>query len=260
MCRYRDKCLHLLASSGRYTHTDGKDHRRVPFGCYKIGLVASDQEHKFITNDVQNDSRVHNHEWARELGLISFVGYQLRVPGGETMGVLALFAKHPILPAEDAVLDGLSSTVALVIQQAVSEETERQSKNRYRSVSRLSSDFAYSCIHTGENGYAIDWITDAFFTITGFSETELYEKKCWMFVAHPDDHEAATEPFSTLRPGDSDTREFRIVTKDGQILSIINRMECEADPNVPGGLRLYGAVQDITEAEACGGRNPIPHQ
>jgi len=127
-CRYRDKCLHLMASSGRYTHIDGKTHRRVPFGCYKIGLVASGVNHKFLTNDAQNDPRVHNNEWARELGLISFAGYQLKVMGGETLGVLALFAKHPILPAEDAILDGLSNAVAFVVQQSVADNALRQSK------------------------------------------------------------------------------------------------------------------------------------
>ena len=126
ICRYRDRCLHLLASSGRYTHIDGKIHRRVPFGCYKIGLVASDDDHKFLTNNVQNDPRVHDREWARELGLVSFVGYQLSVPGGKTLGVLALFAKHPISPPEDAILDGLSSTVALVIQRDTAEKSLRQ--------------------------------------------------------------------------------------------------------------------------------------
>ena len=80
MCRYRNSCLHLLSSSGRYTHIDGKIHRRVPFGCYKIGRIASEEDHKFITNDAQNDPHVHNHDWARELGLVSFAGYQLRIP------------------------------------------------------------------------------------------------------------------------------------------------------------------------------------
>jgi len=134
ICRYRDRCLHLLASSGRYTHTDGKTHRRVPFGCYKIGRVASGEDHKFLTNDVQNDPRVHNHEWARDLGLVSFGGFQLRVPGGETIGVLALFAKHPILSTEEAMLDGLSSTIALVVQRAVAEEALHKSEAKYREL------------------------------------------------------------------------------------------------------------------------------
>ena len=64
VCRERNRCLHLVASSGLYTHIDGA-HRRVPFGCYKIGRVAASEEPGFLTNDVTHDLRVHNHEWAR---------------------------------------------------------------------------------------------------------------------------------------------------------------------------------------------------
>jgi len=147
VCRHRDRCLWLLASSGRYTHTDGKGHRRVPFDCYKIGRVASGRDHKFLTNDVVNDHRVHNHEWARELGLVSFVGYQLRVPGAETMGVLALFAKHPISAEEDALLDGLSSAVAFVVQQAAAEEAIRQSKAEAEQANAAKSQFLANMSH-----------------------------------------------------------------------------------------------------------------
>ena len=140
ICRYRDKCLHLLASSGRYTHTDGKTHRRVPFGCYKIGLVASGVDHKLITNDAQNDPRVHNNEWARELGLTSFAGYQLKTPGGEILGVLAMFAKHTITPAEDAILDGLGSDVAFVIQQSIADSKLRHSEAMFHALYDTTSD------------------------------------------------------------------------------------------------------------------------
>ena len=123
ICRYRDKCLHLMASSGRYTHVDGREHSRVPFDCYKIGRIAAGEEHKFVTNDAANDPRVHNHEWARSLGLVSFAGYQLRAQNQDPIGVLALFAKHPILPAEDAILDSFSTTTAFVTQQAVANNS-----------------------------------------------------------------------------------------------------------------------------------------
>ena len=122
VCRHRDMCLRLISSSGRYTHTDGEVHRRVPFGCYKIGRVASGQEHKFLSNDVQNDPRVHNREWAKETGLVSFAGYQLRPPGGETLGVLALFSKKPITSEDDAQLDNLSNMTTQVIQTARVDE------------------------------------------------------------------------------------------------------------------------------------------
>ncbi len=130
VCRDRDHCLHLLASSGRYTDIDGQVHRRVPFGCYKIGRIASGEDRKFLTNDVQAEPYVHNHQWASELGLVSLAGYQLRVSGGEALGVLSLFAKHPIAADEDAMLDGLSGTIALVVQQAVAEEQLRAANTR----------------------------------------------------------------------------------------------------------------------------------
>ena len=94
----------------------------MPFGCYKIGRVAAAQDRRFLTNEATTDPRVHNHEWARELGLVSFAGYQLRPPGGETIGVLALFSKHVITPEEDALLENLANTTAQVIQIAQGEE------------------------------------------------------------------------------------------------------------------------------------------
>jgi PAS domain S-box-containing protein len=125
ICLHRDKCLRLIVSSGRYTHTDGA-HRRVPFGAYKIGRVASGQEHKFLTNDVTHDPRVHNHDWARELGLVSFAGYQLRPTGVDTLGVIALFSTHSITAEEDVQLDALSNTTARVIRSGQIEEEIRK--------------------------------------------------------------------------------------------------------------------------------------
>ena len=126
VCRYRDRCLWLMSSSGRYTHIDGEVHRRVPFGCYKIGQVASGKESKFLTNEAATDPRVHNNDWVKELGLVSFAGYQLRPPGGETIGVLALFAKHTISPDEDALLESLGSTIAQIVQKAKADEEVKQ--------------------------------------------------------------------------------------------------------------------------------------
>jgi hypothetical protein len=118
VCRHRDRCLHLVASSGRYTHIDGKTHRRVPFGCYKIGRVAAGDDAKFITNNVTTDPRVHNNEWAKECGLVSFAGYRILSVEGVPSGVLALFAKHEITNEEDSFLETLAGTVSHILQIA----------------------------------------------------------------------------------------------------------------------------------------------
>jgi PAS domain S-box-containing protein len=113
-CHNRETCLHLMASSGRYTHING-DHRRVPIGSYKIGRIASDEENKFLTNSVATDPHVHNHEWAEHLGLVSFAGYKLRDAVGKPVGVFAMFAKHPISEEDDALLASLAEMTSRII-------------------------------------------------------------------------------------------------------------------------------------------------
>lgn len=134
VCRYRNLCLHLVASSGRYTHIDGEVHRRVPFGCYKIGRVASGENTKFLTNDVINDPQVHDRQWARELDLVSFVGYRLVSTEGEVLGVMALFSRQPISDREDELLESVSGTISQVIQAEKAEVALRENEIKYRGL------------------------------------------------------------------------------------------------------------------------------
>ena len=132
VCRYRDRCLHLMASSGRYTHIDGEVHGRVPFGCYKIGRVAAGLEPKFLTNDVGHDSRIHDQEWAKTLGLVSFAGTRLMSEEGTPIGVLALFSKHELYQDDAVMLEDLANTASQVIQTSTVEEALGKAKRCFR--------------------------------------------------------------------------------------------------------------------------------
>jgi PAS domain S-box-containing protein len=134
VCLDRNRCLHLIASSGRYTHLDGELHRRVPFGSYKIGRVAAAQEAGFMTNDVCHDERVHNRDWARELGLRSFAGYRLQSTTGSTIGVLALFSKHPFTSSDETILQTIARMASDVIQVESSLNAIRASEERLRTL------------------------------------------------------------------------------------------------------------------------------
>jgi len=123
----KDRCLHLMASSGRYTHIDG-GHRRVPFGRYKIGRIVSGEDTKFVTREVAKDPSVDDREWAARLGLRSFAGYRLLSESGEPMGVLALFSKHDIAPEEDVLLEGIAATTAQLVQAEKTRETLKESE------------------------------------------------------------------------------------------------------------------------------------
>jgi PAS domain S-box-containing protein len=138
VCRDRNHCLHLIASSGRYTRIDGT-HRRVPFGCYKIGRVASGEEEKFITNDVTNDLRVHDRDWARSLGLVSFAGYRLVSTDGKPIGVLALFSKQAILPDVEHLLEDLANVASQVVIAESMEEERRNLEVQMQQAQKLES-------------------------------------------------------------------------------------------------------------------------
>ncbi|MEJ2136569.1 MAG: PAS domain S-box protein [Desulfofustis sp.] len=150
VCSNRGLCLRLMVSSGRYTHLDGTVHRRVPFGCYKIGRIAAGEAVKFISNDVTRDPRIHNHTWAKERGLVSFAGYQLLSANGSPLGVMALFSKHLLAPEDDGLLEGLANSTAQVIQTAIAEEALRKSELELRALFAGMTDVVIMLNRDGE--------------------------------------------------------------------------------------------------------------
>lgn len=126
-------CLHLLSSSGRYQHTDGK-RQRHPIGIYKIGKLVSGDQKSFFSNNIENDSRIENPEWAKHLGLNSFAGYKLFSSTAETVGVMALFSKNSIRDKENEILLNIASTASEVVQSAHSQEQIIESEKKFRNL------------------------------------------------------------------------------------------------------------------------------
>ena len=140
------KMLELQASAGMYTHLDGP-HSHIPMGQFKIGVIAQERK-PHLTNDVLNDPRISNKEWAKKEGLASFAGYPLSV-GDRTIGVLAMFSRKQLTPDTTETLASGADLIAQGIERKRAQEALQMTQAELARVSRLTTmgELAASIAH-----------------------------------------------------------------------------------------------------------------
>jgi len=114
-CDNRSRCLHLKASAGLYSNTNG-EYRRVPLGALKIGRIAQGWGPVW-SNDVLSDERLPHNPWMQEHGLRAFAGYPLHFQD-ELLGVVALFSRRPLTQPELDRLPVFAHQAAIAIKNA----------------------------------------------------------------------------------------------------------------------------------------------
>lgn len=143
--------LELQASAGMYTHLDGP-HSRVPVGTLKIGLIASECL-PHLTNAVVGDSRVSDQAWAMREGMVAFAGYPL-ISSERLVGVMALFARHPLSPSVLDAMASVANTIAVGIDRKQGEQernhlllVEQQARQAAEAALSVRTSFLSSVSH-----------------------------------------------------------------------------------------------------------------
>jgi PAS domain S-box-containing protein len=234
------KTLVLQASAGLYTHLDGA-HGRVPIGKFKIGMVAAERR-PHLTNDVLTDPRVGDHAWARREGLISFAGYPLLVEE-QLVGVVAMFARHPLASDTLDTLASISNTVGVGIERKRIETAIRESEQYYRFMADAVPNQVWTALPNG----ALEYVNRRVMEYFGRSFVEMIGAG-WQDVVHPDDlGPCVTSWTHSLRTGEPYEFEFRLRrASDGVYLAHIAR----ALPfRSPSGeiVKWFGTNTDISE-------------
>jgi PAS domain S-box-containing protein len=132
-------------------------------------------------------------------------------------------------------------------RQRQAEQALRESEARYRSVSELTSDFAYAAEVGGDGTLTFEWITDAITAITGYTASELRSFDDLAAHAHPDDRPALRDHLARVLAGHRDSRDCRITTRLGDERLLRLHTRPERDPQTGRVTRVYGAAQDLTE-------------
>src|SRR5882762_4590140 len=111
--------IELQASAGMYTRLDGR-YNRIPFGQFKIGLIAQERK-AYLTNEVQDDSRIDDKDWARNEKMISFAGYPLVIED-RIVGVMGMFSQKLLTESTLNTLSFLADGIAQGIGRKHAED------------------------------------------------------------------------------------------------------------------------------------------
>jgi PAS domain S-box-containing protein len=142
---------------------------------------------------------------------------------------------------------GYEGLVVDITERKRIEEALRQSEARYRTVSDLISDYAYAVRIEPDGRTVVEWVTDAFARITGFSVQELEAGGGIIRVIHPEDFPNVLQRLSILLSGQPGISEHRILTKSGEVRWLRDYSCPEWDTSQHRVVRIIGAGQDITE-------------
>lgn len=146
----------------------------------------------------------------------------------------------------------LGESCILTILEDVTERKRasaalKASEKRYREISELISDFAYSFVATPEGVLAKEWITASFSRITGIPTEDISTFEDLLAITRPDDRGEAEAHIAAALSGARDVRELRIVGSSGATKWLSFKTSPVVDPESGRVQRVYGAAEEITE-------------
>lgn len=163
-------------------------------------------------------------------------------PNGEVRWV---WARATALQAQGGLLTGL---VEDITARKEAEAALRRSEYRYRVISSLTSDYAFSARVDPDGGVSLEWLSDAFTRITGYSNDELRHSNSWTQLMHSDDIEHLQRTLHTLLHEPKTVQvEYRIITKAGEMRHMRTYAQPIWDQQQGRVVRVHGATQDITD-------------
>ena len=234
--------LELQASAGLYTRLDGR-YGRIPFGKFKIGSIAQSRK-PHVTNYVQSDPRVDDHEWARAEKIMSFAGYPLVVED-RVVGVMGMFSRKALNQGSIDTLSFIADGIAQSIERKHAEDALQRSEFYLAEAQRIG--------HTGSwafnpSGFFEHWSQElsqiyGLDPRMGAPTVEQY-----LATVHPQDRQFMAETIRRMHEQFSgcDVKK-RIIRPDGAVRYI----RCVGVPVLDDGVlkRFLGTATDVTEQE-----------
>lgn len=127
------------------------------------------------------------------------------------------------------------------------EAALKEGESRYRILSELMSDFAFSFRLKDNKTYVCEWITEAFTYITGHPTAMFQSLEDWQRMVHPEDHDEMSRVFNTLFVAHADAGfAHRIITQQGEVRYLQTYLHPVMDVSGKRVTQIVGAAKDIT--------------
>ncbi len=120
---------------------------------------------------------------------------------------------------------------------------------RQRIISEMVSDYAFALWVEQDGTLHLEWITEAYARITGYSIEALRANPAgWPALLYPGAESAARLHLETCLAGHADQQMLHIITREGEQRHL--RVSCQPIRDEQSGRvsRVYGAARDITES------------
>ena len=180
--------------------------------------------------------------------------------------LIAALITHPTLTVADhflrvatlAVAGVMVSFISKELLERVTQEGEaradlatrfedlQKADELFRAVSELATDYVYAMTVREDGTLAWDWVSGAYTRVLGYTVEESSQRG-WQELIHPDDIEAANSSFGELLAGERSISEVRVRNKDGRYRCLRTYAHPVWDEDRTRVVRIFGAVQDITE-------------
>jgi len=220
----------------------------VPTGLGPSGKAVREGRH-VVCGDIETDPAMA--PWKEEAlrrGYLSSASFPL-FSGEGCIGALSVYAARRDFFDDEtvALLVDLTEDISFAIKSLERDEELQRSQLRFKEVSEIISDFAYSCIEKPGGSFSLDWMSGAIEEITGYSMQEIMDRGCWKFLVHEADLAVFDRNVTGLVPGRTELFDIRICRKDGSVRWLQSSCKCDTKDSFSGSRRLVGACRDITQ-------------
>ena len=179
-----------------------------------------------------------------ETGEDTVTEYRWRIASGEY--IWTRVKRRAIWNEDHTKVIKLIGAVTNITAQKEAEIALRASEERYRMVTEMVSDYAFSMVVYEDNTWYPDWITDKFYEITGYRHDEYAQFNQLPLIVHPDDLEIVENDVQRTLAGESTISEYRAFKKSGETFWLRVKRHPIWNVDHTRIVRILGVGTDIT--------------